>query len=88
MGENLYADGVSCIEVQGAYAYAGGSQGLGVFDASSSYPDMVGSVAVSEGLNDLALTGDFVVGVNRNGLLVFDVSDAAAAAADRISAAA
>ncbi len=75
VGENLYVDGVTCIEVQGAHAYAGVSQGLGVFDASSNSLDMVGSVAVSEGLNDLALTGDVVVAVNRNGLLVFDVSE-------------
>jgi len=74
VGENLYTDGVTCIEVQGAYAYAGVSQGLGVFDVSGPNPSMVGSTAVSEGLNDLALTGDFVVAVNRNGLFVFDVS--------------
>jgi len=74
VGENTYIDGISCLEVQGPYAYAGNSQSLRVLDASSYYPEVVGSVAVSEGLNDLALTGDVVVGVNRNGLLVFDVS--------------
>jgi hypothetical protein len=74
VGENLYSEGVTCIEVQGAYAYAGFSQGLGVFDASSPNPSLVGSAAVSESLNDLALTGDFVLAVNRTGLLVFDVS--------------
>lgn len=74
VGENTYADGLACIEAKGSFAYAGTSQELEVFDTSSSYPTVVGSVAVSEGLNDLALTGDFVIGVNLTGLLVFDVS--------------
>ncbi len=73
VGENTYID-AGCVEVQGSYAYAGNSQELAVVEVSSTYPNTVGSVAVSEGLNDLALTGNFVVGVNRDGLFIFDVS--------------
>ncbi len=74
VGENTYAEAVTCVEARDQYAYAGFYQGLGVFDAGTPALTMVGSVAVSEGLNDVALTGDFVVGVNRDGLFVFDVS--------------
>jgi hypothetical protein len=74
VGENLYTGGISCIEAQGSYVYGGVSESLGIFDVSSYYPELVGSAAVSQGLNDLALTGNFVVAVNRTGLFVFDVS--------------
>ncbi len=73
VGENLYND-ITCVEARESYAYAGVSQGLGVFDVSYSYPDLVGSATVSQGLNDLALTGNFVVAVNRTDIIVFDVS--------------
>ncbi len=73
VGENLYSN-LGCMEAKNPYVYAGVSGGLGVFDVSYSYPELVGSANVSEGLNDLALIGNNVVAVNRDGLLVFDVS--------------
>jgi hypothetical protein len=74
VGENDYADGATCIVARDPYAYAGVSQSLGVLDADAPGLTVVGSVPVSESLRDLALAGNYVVGVNRTGLMVFDVS--------------
>jgi hypothetical protein len=74
VGEYLNTSSITCIEVEDPYAYVGLPGALGIFDVSYSYPSMVGSTPVSDGLSDLALMGDFVFGVNRNGLFVFDVS--------------
>lgn len=74
VGESYYADGVTCIVAQGSYVYAGILDSLGVLDASASGLTTLGSVPVSENLRDLAVTGQYVVAVNRDGLLVFDVS--------------
>jgi hypothetical protein len=75
VGEYLNPESVTCIEVEGAFAYAGVPGGLGIFDVSGPYPSMMGSAPASPSLNDLALSGDRVFAVNRNDLYVFDVSN-------------
>jgi len=74
VGEYLNSDSVTCIEVEGSYAYVGLPDALGVFDVTYSYLSMEGSTPVTHGLNDVAVTGNHVIGVNPAGLLVFDVS--------------
>jgi hypothetical protein len=73
VGEYLYSH-IRCVEVQGAYAYTANYGALGVFDVSADWPQLEGSAASGGTLNDLAVSGQFVFGVNEDGLRVFDVS--------------
>jgi hypothetical protein len=73
VGEYLNSTRVRCIEVVDPYAYTG-FNGMTIFDVSGSYPTMMGSAPAGGSLDDLAVSGDRVIGVNQSGLYVFDVS--------------
>ena len=63
------------VAVSGRYAYVGDSNGLLVFDISTSTPSLIASVNVSSAVEATVLYGNYIVGMGYSGFQIFDISN-------------